>query len=115
MAVGCRALGSRHYRRLKRRLQNLPPFEMNSSSWLVLIKFETGIYFRKIVEKNIKKIGNRLDGSAPNISRMMQTVWPYVQYFSLRTNQHQPSATSQANRLMIVASVKQIKKMLGTN
>jgi hypothetical protein len=51
MAVGCRALGPRHYRRLKQWLQNLPPFETNSGSWLVLIKFETGIYFRKIIEK----------------------------------------------------------------
>jgi hypothetical protein len=48
---------------LKRRLQDLPPFERrqvpaalsNGGSKLVLIKFETDIYCRKIVEKNIKE------------------------------------------------------------
>jgi hypothetical protein len=58
LAADSRALWPRHYRRFKRRLQGLPPFEAAVGSCrqfkrrfeATFTKFETPIYFQKIVE-----------------------------------------------------------------
>jgi hypothetical protein len=48
--------GHRSYRCVKQR--HIPAASSNDGSRLLLIRFETAIYFRKIIEKNIKKVPN---------------------------------------------------------
>jgi hypothetical protein len=54
---GSHTLVPRHYRRFKQRLEDLPPCgnptaSSNGGSRLLLIKFETTLYFQKIIENN---------------------------------------------------------------